>query len=105
MFLKLFLNLLTYFSKDMIANLIQYENTSGDKNGDAILYVFLTRIVNFLAFHNRETAADELLCKIVKLEETIGFADTASSSLYEQVLREKQLLYIFYSNEVLKCHT
>lgn len=66
---------------------------------DAIRYIFITRAANYLASRNRTANVEGLFKKIVELEARIGYAETMPSFIQQQVLREKQLFYIFYSND------
>lgn len=75
--------------------------TTGGSNADAVRYVFLARMANLLASRDYKSEAKDLFEKVLELEERVGYADTAATFIQKQVLREKQLFYIYYSEEVI----
>lgn len=88
----------------MIGSLLHYNNTaSTDEN--AVLYIFLTRIANYLAEVKRIPDGSVLVKKILELEEKVGSADNASTFIQNFVSFEKQLFYIFYSTQAAEYQT
>lgn len=90
----------------MIESLIQYNNAANpSKEADAVLYIFLTRIANFLAENNRFSDGSILVKRILELEKKVGYADDAPIFIRDNVSFEKQLFYIYYSNQAAKYRT
>lgn len=67
----------------------------------SVFYIYLTRIANFLASNNCITSARQLFEKILILEKKIGYSDTAPLFIQKQVMREKQIFYIFFSQQTV----
>lgn len=83
-----------------------YNNSANpSSDADAVLYIFLTRITNYLATQQRFSDANCLIKPIMELEEKVGYADGASTFIQEHVLREKQLFYIFYYSQAAEFQT
>lgn len=80
----------------MIKSICQYVN-KGNPNpeADALLYVFFAHISSFLASQKRFADASGLSKKTLEWEGKVGYADTASPFIQEEVQRQKQLFYIF----------
>lgn len=82
----------------MISRLNRFaDKEAEDTEIDAVRYVFLARMVNFMATQLRTQVIYELLPKVLSIEEVIGYADAAPTFIQKYLLREKQLFYIFYS--------
>lgn len=85
------------FSEETIDEIIQYSNAANSNDdADAVLYVFMARIANFLAQHKRSVDTSDLVKRVMELEGKIGSADTAAPFLHKQVLREKQIFYSLF---------
>lgn len=86
--------------------MIEYDNSENPSNeADAVLYIFLVRIANFLADTNRTTDGSILIKKILELEEKIGYADNAPIFIQDYVVFERLLFYFYYSTEAVEYYT
>lgn len=79
--------------------------TSDNDSDDALLYVFLTNIARVMATTNHSSNANELIQRILELEQRIGNAETVPLFIQDRVLKEKQLFYIFYADKTIPFQT
>lgn len=90
----------------MIESLTHYNNAANpSREADAILYIFLTQIANSLAENDRISDGSILIKRILELEQTVGYADDATTFIQNYVLYQKQSFYTFYAQQASEHQT